>query len=184
MAKILYAVKMVLLEQQIQSLPKGTIATADQQQKLRIFVNFLCLIYSRWWITCTSAVDAPWHDICLYQEIQKYTPVNPDVAASALKAFKRHLWYLCPEMVPLALFSDIIPKLELQYLAERLLEVQPGNNVTLSTDRYGTGFGKPKFSNDNTSATTRQGHLVSSDSWFIFRLMGMETNFLSEDVDR
>ena len=109
MAKILYAVKMVLLELQIQSLPKGIIATADQQQKLRIFVNFLCLIYSRWWITCTSAVDAPWHDICLYQETQKYTPVNPDIAASALKAFKRHLWYLCPEMMPLALFSDIVP---------------------------------------------------------------------------
>ena len=33
MGKILYAVKMVLLEQQIQSLPKGTIATADQQRK-------------------------------------------------------------------------------------------------------------------------------------------------------
>ena len=100
--------------------------------------------------------------VCL--KIQKYTPLNPDVAASELKAFKRHLWYLCPEMVPLALFNDIVPKLELQYLAERLLEVQPGDNVTLSTDCYGTGFGKPKFSNDNINAATRLGDLVSSDS--------------------
>ena len=87
-------------------------------------------------------------------------------------------------MVPLALFSDIVPKLELQYLAERLLEVQPGGNVTLPIDRYGTGFGKPKFPNDNISAATKLADLVSSDSWFIFRLMGIETNFLSEDVDR
>ena len=97
--------------------------------------------------------------------------MNRDIFDSWLKALKRHLWYLSPEMVPLALFSDIVPKLELQYLAERLLAVQPVDNVTLPVDHYGVGFGKPKFPTD-ISSTTRLGDLVSCDSWCIFRILG------------
>lgn len=166
MTKILYVVEMVLLEQQIHSLPKNTIATRSQQQKLRIFVNFVYLIYGRWWMTCISAVDAPWHDICLYQDLLKYAYVNCDVFASAQQALKRHLWYLCPEMIPLALFSDVVPMSELQHLAEQLLAVRPADNVALPADRYGTGFGKPKFPVECISSSTRLGDLVSSDSWF------------------
>lgn len=180
MAKVLYAIKMVLLENQISLLPRGTITTSTQPQKLRSFVTFVCLVYSRWWMTSSSAVDAPWHDICLYQDLVKYAQVNPGISASALKALNRHLWYLCSEMIPVALFSDIVPKDELQYLAEKLLMIQPGDDVTIPRNRFGTGFGKPKF--PTISSTTRLGDLVTEDSWFIFRLLEMDTEFLIHDV--
>jgi len=180
MAKVLYAIKMVLLENQISLLPRGTITTSTQPQKLHSFVTFVCLVYSRWWMTSSSAVDAPWHDICLYQDLVKYAQVNPGISASALKALNRHLWYLCSEMIPVALFSDIVPKDELQYLAEKLLMIQPGDDVTIPRNRFGTGFGKPKF--PTISSTTRLGDLVTEDSWFIFRLLEMDTEFLIHDV--
>jgi len=180
MAKVLYAIKMVLLENQISLLPRGTITTSTQPQKLRSFVTFICLIYSRWWMTSSSAVDAPWHDLCLYQDLVKYAQVNPGISASGLKALNRHLWYLCSEMIPVALFSDTVPKDELQYLAERLLMMQPGDDVTIPRNRFGTGFGKPKF--PTITSTTRLGDLITDDSWFIFRLLEMDTEFLNHDV--
>jgi len=181
MAKILYAIKVVLLEKQISLLPKGTITTVTQQLKLRNFVNFVCLIYSRWWITSTSAVDAPWHDLCLYNELLKYSQVDTDISNSGISALNRHLWYLCSEMIPLALFSDIVSKSELQYLAEKLLTTKPATAVIVPSYRFDTGFGKPKC--PVITSTTRLGDLISVDSWFIIHLLEMNTEFLHKDVD-
>ena len=114
MAKILYAIKVVLLEKQISLMPKGTITTQTQQLKLRRFVTFVCLIYARWWIICTSAVDAPWHDLCLYNDLFKYSQVDTEISNSGIRALNRHLWYLCSEMIPLTLFSDTVLKPEHQ----------------------------------------------------------------------
>jgi hypothetical protein len=170
MSKILYSIKMVLLEEQIRLLPAERITTAAQQTNWRSFVTFVCLIYSAWWTTCRSAVDAPWHDLGLYQNLLKYALISSEISDSAIRALNRHLWYLCSEMVPLALFSDNVSKPELQYLAERLLAARPTDEVALPQDRYGTGFGKPKFPTAITD--TRLGDLVTGDSWYIFRLFG------------
>lgn len=68
MAKLLYSVKIVILQKEISSLPPGTITTKQQLRKLHDFVTFVCLVYSTWWNTCTQAVDAPWNDLCLFKK--------------------------------------------------------------------------------------------------------------------
>jgi len=70
-------------------------------------------MYCTWWTTCRSAVDAPWHDLYLYQNLLKYKQVSPEISHSATKALNRHLWHLCSKMIPLTLFSDIASKPEL-----------------------------------------------------------------------
>ena len=77
---------MSLLDERIEELPRGLIATQYQLQKLREFVNFATLVYSSWWLTCNSPVDAPWNDFYLYQRMLKYEILNPTVSESALKA--------------------------------------------------------------------------------------------------
>jgi hypothetical protein len=181
MAKILYSIKMVLLEEQLHLLPVGLVITRSQQPKLREFVTFVCWIYCRWWLTSTSVVDAPWHDLQLFQNLLKYEKINSIISSSALKAVKRHLWYLCSEMLPLALFSDLVPDSERKYLAEQLLLVQPADAMAIPTQRFGTGFGKPKFPADIIS-TTRLGDLVTCDSWLFFKLLDMDVGFLQHDV--
>ena len=181
MAKILYAIKMVLLEQQLSQLEKGTVTNPSQQQKLRSFVTFVCLIYSRWWITCTSVVDAPWHDLCLYQDLLKYKQLHPVISASAIAAWNHHLWYLCSEMIPVALFSDIVPKPDLQRLAKQLLVARSSDDESIPKDLYGTGFEKPSFSHSIVDST-QLSDLVTSDSWFLFRLLKMDADFLSCDI--
>lgn len=182
MAKLLYSIKMVLLETQIDGLPKGSVTTRHQSRKLREFVNFVCLIYAPWWLTCSSAVDAPWHDIVLFRRLISYCQVNIGIANSALKALQRHLWYLTSEMVPLALFSSVVPVAEKQSICDQLQLFPPQRDLPLPHNRFGSGFGKPKFP-ENISSETSLGELVGQDSWFFFQVLGMNTEFLSENVD-
>ena len=118
MAKLLYSIKICLLEQQIQELPKGTVTTTAQTPKVRDFVNFVTLVYSKWWLTCPFAFDAPWNDLDFYKKLLQYDALQSHVSRSAIKGFGRHLWYLTQEMIPLALFSDSTPSEEKTKLAE------------------------------------------------------------------
>ena len=51
MAKLLYVIKMCLLEAEIQQLPAGTVATKSQMEKPRHFVIFATIVYSVWWLS-------------------------------------------------------------------------------------------------------------------------------------
>lgn len=72
MAKVIYALKLILLKRQIAQLPKGTITTVSQVPKLTHLVNFVALIYVTYWFHCRKAVDAPWTSLTFYQNILKY----------------------------------------------------------------------------------------------------------------
>jgi len=72
-----------------------------------------------WWISCKKAIDAPWNDLQLFKRLLQYELVNKTISQSATRAFSRHFWYLTAEMVPLALFSSLVP------LVERQLWVMP-----------------------------------------------------------
>ena len=149
MAKLLYSLKICLLECEIQKLPAGTITTRQQLLKLRDFVKFATLVYSSWWLSAGSAVDAPYNDLLLYQQILKYRAVNQIVSDSALSAFNRHLWYLTSEMVPIALFSGKVPAEQRHALALSLLATKPESPLPSPENRFGTGFGKPNFQSES-----------------------------------
>ncbi|XP_063615921.1 uncharacterized protein LOC134789152, partial [Penaeus indicus] len=133
---------------------------------------------------CRSSLrsDAPWNDLQLFKRMILYAAVNPHISQSSLTAFKRHMWYLTPEMVPLALFSDSVPNNERQGLAERLLTLKPDDTDSLPRNRFGTGFGKPKFPEDINENTTL-ADIVTEDSWYIFKLLDLNPDFLSKGVD-
>ena len=101
-----------------------------------------------------SVKDGPWNDLKYYQSMLAYAAVNPEISHSAVIAFKRHLWYITTEMVPLALWSNKIPADERHALAERLLAVKSDNAFIIPQHRFGTGFGKPRFPNAKTTSTT------------------------------
>ena len=65
-------------------------------------------ILNNWeaWYTATEAVTAPLNDLILLRRIIEYREVNPEVAATALDAYKNHLWYFSPHCVVLALFDE------------------------------------------------------------------------------
>lgn len=181
MAKLLYSIKIVLFQQQIAQLPSGTITTKQQVPKLRDFVTFATLIYSSWWTQSSCSTDAAWNDLMLYKRLLMYEAVHPGVSKSAIKAFNRHLWYLTGELVPLALFSSRVPDDDKRQLADKLVEVKPTENLQIPTDRFGTGFGKPKFPSKVTSSSTL-ADFVTTDSWYFFHLLQLDSSFLVEEV--
>lgn len=180
MAKLLYSIKICVLEQQISILPPGTVTTSHQVSKIRNFVHFVVLIYSPWWTTCSSAVEAPQNDLMLYKNILKYGQIDSLISNSAAAAFKRHLWYLNGEMIPLAIFSDKVPDPERKCLAQAIVEKRPSNTLLQPTGRFGMAFGKPKFPPVNSNTTLSS--LVTEDSWFSLHLLRINTDFLKNEV--
>ena len=132
-------------------------------------------------MTCNSAADAPWIGLQLFHLLLKYEAINKVVSESAIKAFKNHLWYLTQEMVPIALFSGKVPAEEKRNLADSLLAIKSKIDLMTPQNRFGTGFGKPKFPS-NIALTTSLSDLVGTDSWFLFHILQLDPQFLTEDV--
>ena len=176
--------KICLLEAQISQLPPGTITTGHEVPKVRAFVIFATLIYSPWWMTCASATDATWHDLNLFHiKLLMYEVVNPAISSSAIKALKRHLWYLTGEMVSLALFSDKVPTDERGAFANQLLTFKTAVAIVAPRKQCGSSYGKPaEFPNNITSATSL-ADLVNEDSWFTLHILQVDIDFLIEDVN-
>lgn len=103
------------------------------------------------------------------------------MASSALKAFSRHLWYLTGELIPLALFSSNTPAHECRLLADQLLQKRPDTPRQLPENRFGTGFGKPRFPTE-VNLGSKLADFVTEDSWFFFHVLKLEAGFLSLDV--
>ena len=182
MAKLIYSIKICLFQSQIQQLPAGTITTTQQVSKVRDFANFVTLVYSKWWMSCNSAVDASWNDLQLFHDLLRYDVIHPEVSRSAVRAFKNHLWYLTEEMVPLALWSTKVSSAEHRALADRLLALKPVTALITPMNRFGTGFGKPKFPAQITLSTTL-ADLVGADSWLTFNILQLDPQFLVDDVE-
>ncbi|ELU11830.1 hypothetical protein CAPTEDRAFT_188638 [Capitella teleta] len=114
--------------------------------------------------------------------INTYTNlVNKTIADSAMNAFGRHFWYLTGEMVPLALFSNRVPDEERQLLGSRLLSIKP-EVPAMPSSRYDTGFGKPAF--PIMTESTSLADLVTPDSWWIFKLLNLDSSFLEHNVTK
>lgn len=181
MAKLLYAMKMVLLSKQI---PKELgVFAAGQLSKLQRFVRFILLVYVPWWITCTHPADAPVNDLQLLRSIQSYN--DEVISTSALKAFRNHLWYLTEELVPLSLFSKLVTTEDKQGMLNKLLSDGMRKSNTQPTrhfqKRYGTSYGKPAFpAIENTSTLDS---LVGQDSWGFFHTLKIDVSFLETPVN-
>ena len=59
MAKLLYGLKICLLQTHIEELDPGTVTTRQQTPKPRHFIDFVALIYAPWWMMCSVPVNAP-----------------------------------------------------------------------------------------------------------------------------
>lgn len=143
----------------IGELPPGTITTRGQECKIRAFATHVCV---EWWLTCKKTVDSQWNDLQLYKHLLEYEAVDKVIAQSAILALKRYLWYLTPEMVPLALFSDRVPAVERQALADALLMLRPLTSLQAPMNRFGNGWRKPRFVL-SIDSSTRLCQLVGVD---------------------
>ena len=123
MAKIIYAIKMVLLADKIKKeLATGALFAAGQLAKIQRFIHFCIFVYVSWWMAmaCPVASAAPRNDMLLWNSCRQYVKVDSVCAIAATKALSRHLWYLTEELVLLSLFDDGVTEQENEQIKDRL----------------------------------------------------------------
>ena len=114
-----------------------------------------------------------------FHALLKYEVINKIVSKSAIKAFGKHLWYLTPEMVSLAIFSDNVPVETRRSLADHLFAIKPKGDLAAPQNRFGMGFGKPKFP-ERIELSTTLSDLVGTDSWSTFYVLQLDPQFMVE----
>ena len=181
MSKILYAIKMILLEKEINKLPQGKVWSGKgtaQMDKLHEFVKFCVFVYAPFWFKAHSILYAPMNDLKLIESIKEYGAYNKAVSDSALKTLGRHLWYLTEEVVCLSLFDHRVPSSEKKEMVKKL---RPFVSNTQLSNRKGEGFGKPTMPDINT--VTNLSQLVGKDSFFIFEALELSIEFIDRPVE-
>lgn len=79
-------------------------------------------------------------------------------------------------MLPLALFSERVLLLKRQAAADALIKLKPVTDLQAPLNRFGNGWGKPRYPSNNFS--TWLCDLVQVDLWFTMYRLQFDTNFL------
>ena len=181
MAKLLYSIKMVLLDSKIKhELPKGSVFAAHQSKKLKRFVQFAVFCYFPWWATAPVTSSAPYNDVLLLKGLEKYKQIDQVCANAAIKAFSNHLWYLTEELVVLGLFSSCVSDLMKARMAEKMIS----NEKKICSKRMGPSkYGKPCFPKlPAPEADFDLSDFMGEDSWSFFHILKLKSSFISLPV--
>ena len=143
MGKLLYTMKIVLLSGKIiEQFPNSEVATTNQIKKLERFCMFAVSVYVQWWIKCPLAADAPVNNLILVNKLKQFAYHDSIIAGKGIKALSRHSWHMNEELVPLALFSQMVSDKDKESMRLRLLQFESAGRTT---DCVGASFGKPNF---------------------------------------
>ena len=126
-----------------------------------------CILYVQYFLQCPLASAAARNDLQFIAKVQKYRLVNPSVAFGVLQSCYRHLWYLTPQLIVLALTDKGLSESVREDLAKALhscerRQISPGKPVFPVLEESGEDI----LSNIPT--------IVSHESWLIFQLLGLD----------
>ena len=160
MAKVIYCFKIMLFRDQFK-------LTAKELKSLTEFCLFVSHVYVKAWIACPLACDAPVNDLQLFKHIKQYVEVNKVVSDTALKKLEHHLWYVGPELVPLALFSNKVSLEQKHRIIERM-------------QQCGQEFSVRGIRLQNCSDLQKKElyELITSSSLRTLQLLRLDTNFI------
>jgi hypothetical protein len=159
MSTILYSAKMYAFGKQLYDQTK--------MDSLHRICLFNALLHVKFWLSATSAVDAPVNDLQFWNDLKWFRKVDPVVADAALTALNRHLWYLTEEITPLALFSNLVSDAEKKQIARQLLRMKDDAPLQL---------GVPTF--PELASTTKLSSLIGKQSWLLFQLLEITPDWL------
>lgn len=101
MARAIYALKIFLLRSQLK-------LTKKDSGGLKEVCVFIVMVYVKPWLQCSSAVKAPFQDLCFLKKLKDYEKVDESISKAAFQKLCQHLYYLTEETVVLSLFDDTV----------------------------------------------------------------------------
>ena len=165
MGKSIYLLKMFLLHRVFP-------LTVPQIRKITRLVGFVVQLYARYFLSAPLSTAAPRHDLTMWYDLKRYRQYERAISDAALSSVRRHLWYLCPELVVLALFDY---HTTLEVMAVTLVS-------TVRPQAFGTGKpGQPAFNPITAKLTEEKPSLavfITERSWLLFHLLGSDAAWL------
>ena len=164
MACNIYAGKMFMFSNQLSY-------DAEMIMKLQRMNIFLSLFYTSRWLKASTGADAPMNDLQFIHDMLEYRSIDREVADIALDKLSNHRWYLTEELVPFALFSNIVPDNMKQNIASKLMSVPEPEHFRL---------GKPVFRQVNRQ--TSLVDLIGPESHTLFHALHIAPHWLAKPV--
>ena len=138
---------------------------------LERFGVYTVKFYIPHFLTSSTGVDAPYNDLSLYKNLEKFKQVDEDLAKEALKVLGRHLWYLTEIIVLFALFSSKVDDDMKSRIAAKLVSLTPDDNIQLGLPTY-----------PDLTPATELSDLVTGKSWQFFTITGTGFEWLTKPV--
>ena len=157
MSKVIYNLKIKLLSNIF-------VMTDEEKMQVDQVTDFVILFYTKYWFTTPLASSAARHDLDFMCGIHEYRKVSSSLSFAVLCSTYRHLWYLTPELITLALADTGLEDSSRESMARELY----------SMDRNNIKTGKPTFpmlSQGPTMARKNMSTLIGVESWLVFDLL-------------
>jgi hypothetical protein len=139
------------------------------ERQLRELCLFYSIIYVKAWLSAPKTSDAPINDLSLYNQLLEYRNINLDIANAAIEKLRNHLWYLRPELAPLALFSNKLSSKE-------KFKIQQSINKT----KHGLFERRLKLEPTSKIKNMKIFHLIDPSSFQTLTLLGLDVKLLTE----
>lgn len=168
LSKALYSLKIYMFRKQFHINP-------SELRALREVCVFIVLFYVEAWFVATSAIEAPYHDLKLFQNLLEHKNHHPKVAEAALEKLSKHLWYLNENLTGLALFDKKISREEKLKIVDSIRNKKSSNskNSRFTLDKK----------NVDTMSSKSISDFVNQGSLTIFKKFNLTYEFLDLDPD-
>ena len=177
MSKILYTLKIALFKHQL-----GDVYTPEHLENIYNLAIFISIFYTKAWLTCTDAANAPSNDLEIMKKILKaeegikknptlYPAIFSNLLLLAREKLQNHMGYLSERLVPFALFSDHVPQSVKQKMKAAMLRNQDKEEIKAQKMPHSDHFSSKSLYD-----------FIGNDSWKMFKLLGIDPSFLKSSV--
>ena len=166
MAKAIYILKIFILSHVFNKL------TVRQGRVINRMTTFILSLYGRYFLQSSLATASPRLDKQFLRDILHYESIDQEIALCVLKSVKRHLWYLSPELISMALFDPKVPLIEKKSIALALHDKSPPSNYKK---------GKPTVLYDSVQSANTLDELITEESWFMLDKARLFLNAIKQE---
>jgi hypothetical protein len=132
--------------------------------EVAIISEFVCLFYAKAFFRSPLPAAAPRVVLVFMSEVLQYRLIHPKLAFQCLQSCTRHLWYLTPGLVVLALCDKDLDNDAKEEMGKKLFSITRPKS------------GKPVFPSiiwGEASLAPRLSFFISEESWLLFDLLGL-----------
>ena len=160
MSKVIYDLKIELLSNVFHLSPEEKIQVGE-------IAKFSGLLYVKYWLQTPLPSSSARHDLDFMVKVLHYRLTNPAVAFAVLQSVHRHMWYLTPQLITLALADPGLEDSSKESIAKTLHSCKQ-----LKISSVKPIF--PLLPQVAGEMRKNMAGLVTSDSWLVFQLLGLE----------